>query len=198
MGYSHGTPWTRERVAAELRVEAARRGHMPTVVELQRTGRNDLACAVVRSGGFRQWATTLGLPLSGSETHRGQDEEERTAGFLRERGFRVERQTCRAPFDLLIDSIRVDVKSARPTPMPSAKHGLAHVFALSKVPPTCDLYLLVGLDAGGAVLWRYFIPAAEAHVRTITICATGKYARFKDNIGLLRQMIAQHGQAGGR
>lgn len=181
--------WSRASVEEEIRLAAATvGGRMPTAKELQRAGRNDLACAIVRFGGFRQWATDLGLALSGAETHVGQGEEERTAEYLRGEGFTVERQTCKAPFDLLVDGVRVDVKAARPTMLRTTR---AHVFALNKVPPTCDFYIMVGLDEDGAVLWRCFVPAMAAQKRTISVCGSGKYEVFKGALGELRRLTEE-------
>jgi hypothetical protein len=194
MGHAHGERWTAEKIAAQLTPLAKAMNRMPSMPELTRAGHGRLANAITRSGGSMAWAKTIGMPLKESETRRGQAIEAAIADELRSLGFSVERQSTRAPFDLLVDGVRVDVKSGKYGEYKHKNGTLVrgHVFALNKVPATCDLYLLVGVDGENRPLWRYYIPASEAQVRTITITPTGKrYAAFKDDIAHLTRLIEQ-------
>jgi len=167
--------WTDDLIASHLINAARGLQRMPSANELRALGQNALAMAVSRRGGFRYWAERLNLPLKGTETHRGQAVETHVAAYLVGLGFDVKSQTTRAPFDMLIDGcVRVDVKSARygdyirkdaRKRTPQRTKGFA--FGLNKVPPTCDLYVLCGVDEGNTVLWRYFVPATEARVRML-------------------------------
>ena len=104
--------------------------------------------------------------------------------FLEALGFHVERQTTKAPFDLLVGEVRVDVKRARYSEY-GATRGF--IFQLHKVPPTCDVYLLCCVDGAGVVLDRYYVPASEAAVQTITITKCGKYEKYRNTyVGVLR------------
>lgn len=124
--------------------------------------------------------------MKASETEQGQRVEAEAVAWLAAEGYAAERQTTKAPFDLLVGLHRIDVKSAHYSehvgPL-GAKTGW--VFHLHKVPPTCDFYLLVCLDDSEQHMRRYLIPAQEAQVQTITITARGKYERFRDALELL-------------
>jgi len=177
MAWSHGKSWSDELIEFELRWQAKTLGRMPTANELRRIGRMDLAMAVSRSGGFRSWAGRIGVELKGTETHRGNSVEDAMVGHLEKLGFRVDRQSTRAPFDLLVDGVKVDVKSGSQTG-PSG----AHTFGSMKIPATCDLYLACFVDGIGRIFSRYFIPASEARVVTLSIrpFGKGKYERFRE------------------
>lgn len=189
MGHSHGTHWTTLLIMQALEPFAEELGRMPSANELRGQGRNDLACAISRRGGFKSWADRLGVGLKGSETELGQRVEREVAAWLEGEGFDVRRQTTRAPFDLLVNGHRVDVKSAHYTEY--RKQGaefniFGWVFGLSKVPATCDVYLLVCLSDSDEHMRRYIIPAAAAQVQTITITERGKYEPFRDALDHLR------------
>lgn len=158
---------------------------MPTANELTAIGENSLACVIGRTGGYRLWAARLGLPLKNTETHRGNRIEDVVADFLKGAGFEVERQTTKAPFDLLVDGVRVDVKSGSATGACGA-----HTFGSMKVPATCDMYIACLVDGRNHVLSMYFIPAECARVRTLSITVKGKckYDRFKGAVDELRKM----------
>jgi hypothetical protein len=175
------------RISEELLLFAEKYGRMPSVSELHENGRNDLACAISRNGGFRSWAERLGLGLKGTETHRALAIEDEEQVRLERLGFRVYRQTTKAPFDLLVNGQRVDVKSGRPSIYGKDKNKyVGWVFNLIKVPPTCDFYLLVCQSRDGAVERRYVVPASEAQITTITITPSGKYERYRDADHLLK------------
>jgi len=162
---------------------------MPSTAELQDRGRNDLACVISRRGGFRSWASVLGVQLKGTETHRAMEVEDMVESKLVGAGFKVQRQTTRAPYDLLVNGHRVDVKSARPGVYGKGR-GHRHryvgwMFHLAKVPATCDHYFLVCQDKDGEVVRSYVVPADEARVTMLTITPDGKYERFRDALDLL-------------
>lgn len=175
--------WSTEDIHSELLAVARDLGRMPSTLDLSVRGRNDLSCQISKRGGFRAWAKLIGFEQQDSESKLGAAGEDNAIDLLRSLGFEVERQTARAPFDLLVNGVRVDVKTGRlfdsyGTSNPGVR---AFIFALNKVPATCDLYLLNCVTGDGSVLDRYFIPASEAKVRTISIMASGrgKYERFR-------------------
>jgi hypothetical protein len=113
MGHTHGRNWTQQAIIEELNPIVELFGRMPSVNELKSIGRNNLSCAIIRNGGFKSWADNLGLQQKGTETHRGLYVQNLMAEWLRERGLSVIEQAMREDFDLLVDGVRVDIKSAR-------------------------------------------------------------------------------------
>lgn len=187
MGYSHGTFWTNKLVYERLVPIISALGRMPSANELRADGKNDLACAISRRGGFKSWAQRMGAGQKGTETHRGQEVEESEQSRLESLGFTVLRQTCKAPFDLLVNGHRVDVKSAHAGLYGDARDQNTYwIFALAKVKPTCDFYLLVCLNSDDSVARRYVVPSSSAKIRTLTITPCGKYEGFRDRDDLLR------------
>lgn len=179
------TKWNAEGIELGLKAVIAKIGHMPSASDLRKQGRNDLACAIGRGGGFAFWQKMLKLPPKPSCTATGRNVELLAAEMLRKRGYRVTPQTTKAEFDLLINrKAKVDVKSGR-------YHGAAggYVFGLAKVPSTCHLYLLAPMDEEGDPLGWYFIPAHAAQVQTITLTQQGKYERYRDNPEPLNRIL---------
>lgn len=176
----------------ENRLRAAARPlvRMPSASELRGIGEGGLANKVARTGGFAVWARRLGLRLKGTETHRGQAWEAREARALRELGASVEWQSTKAPFDLLVNGLRVDVKSAQWTEYrPGDRVVRGYVFAGLRGGKGCDVFDLVCV-AGSTLLHRFVVPAEAARVRTLTITprtltGAGKYSAFRDRLDLL-------------
>ncbi len=169
-------------VETELRAIGARLGRMPSSRDLVALGKNDLSCAVPRFGGFRFWAIRLCLPVADSTASRGRAYEDHVAEFLQERGHRVERQTARHPFDLLVDgSTRIDVKGGRWHSYPASTGPISgYFFQLHRNDPLCDLFVLCCGEPGDVVA-HYVVPAEAALVQTITIAPGGtRYTRFRE------------------
>lgn len=171
----------------ELKLRAEPLGRMPSANELRASGANDLACAISRMGGFRAWATRLGLRQKDSDTHRGQKWERHEAEYFRSLGFEVEEQVTKAPFDLLVNGQRVDVKGSKLT-----KHGF-YQFGGIKRGQDCDFFDLLCIDGG--VKSRVVVPANKARVQKVcmmpsTLEGLGKYGAFVGAVHLLRQSTA--------
>jgi hypothetical protein len=185
--------WTDEKVAEALRPIVAELGGMPSAQELDDRGLCGLRASIsMVHGGVRSVAHKHGFSMRDSCTKRGLEIEDKVTESLRAMGFSAERQSMHAPFDILVNGrVRVDVKSARYTECRSGRSHVCrgHVFGIAKADPTCDLYILCGVDAANAILWRYFVPSSEARVRTLTITPTGQtYTRFREDIGQLRRL----------
>lgn len=166
-------------------------GRMPSATELKGMGKGGLSCVISRRGGYKLWAKRLKLKLKGTETHRAQVWEGREVKFFEGHGFEVERQTTKAPFDLLVNVVRVDVKSATWTRY-EKDEGLGsvqgYVFAGLKRGRDCDVFDLICV-AGRSVIARFLVPATEAKVVTLTITpltleGKGKYSRFRDDLSV--------------
>lgn len=184
------TSWNDDLIEAALLIEGERFGRMPSANELRDSGRNDLACAISKHGGYRVWSERLGLSQKGTETHRGQKWERHEAAFFRSLGFEVEEQTARAPFDLLVNGKRVDVKSSS---WRDYKGVSGYLFNGIKHGTDCDFFDLLG-TGGGHVLHRFVVPATKALCKTLTISPSSisgsgrrkKWYPFKDATHLLR------------
>lgn len=167
---------------------------MPTANELRAMGHNSLACAVGRYGGWRHWADRLRLERKGTETHWAQSWEAREADLYRSLGAEVERQTTKAPFDLLVNSRRVDVKAStfhdyRPK---DGRRVCGYAFAGLKRGRQADFFHLVCVADDERPLARFVVPAAEAAVHTVSIAPRsldggGAYGRY---LGALAPVLA--------
>lgn len=183
--------WPPAATEANLVPHVERLGRMPTASELHEAEGNDrLANAVAKCGGYRHWAKVFGVSLKDSTTSRGQDWEDHEEEFFREMGFDVQRQTTKAPFDLLINEHRIDVKSAkwsdyeRESGALKGQHVRGFVFANLRRGVDCDFFDLLCLKAG-EFAHRFLIPADVASVTTLTITERqlggyGKYSQFED------------------
>ncbi len=168
MGYAHGKRWTDEIMEAEVRAVSAEKfgGRMPSAPELNDIGLHSLANRISRTkGGYRGVAKKLALTLKDSETAFGNVWEDFVEGYLKAHGREVQRQTTRAPFDLLVDGhVRVNVKSARWHEYGPCK---GFFFGLSDTWNRCDVFALVKVqDNVQELLW---VPSREAQQQTITL-----------------------------
>jgi len=178
--------WTDTRIEEELREHIRRFGHMPSFIDLVRScGNTRLANKVAKTKGFRGWAAVLGVVSKSSGPTTGVKWEDHEQAFFEAKGWKVERQAYKAPFDLLLvgpkRQIRVDVKSAH-----WAEHETmrGYVFSGLKRGRTCDAFSLVCVSPEETFEARFMVPAANARVLTITITekslsADGRYARFR-------------------
>lgn len=170
--------WGLHRVVLDL-------GRMPSSNELRRMGLPNLAGAVSRRGGYRKWSLRLGVEQKGTETHFAQKWERHEVGFFESLGFDVERQTTRAPFDMLVNGHRVDVKAAHFGIYPNSSSGgscSGFIFAGLKRGESADFFDLLCIE-GDAVLHRFIVPASEARIVTLTVtprtlAGRGKYSGF--------------------
>ncbi len=152
-------------------------GRMPTAAELRARGRGGLAAAVGRLDGYRAWAEKIGAKQKAGAVHWGVSWEIYEAAWFRAQGRIVVEQATLAPFDLLVDGKRVDVKAARRTQM-------GYVFVGIKEGRDADFFDLVCVNETDRVKHRFMVPAESARVHTITItdrtiAGAGRYARFE-------------------
>jgi len=185
MGWSHGSRWTPELIYDALAEYVARLGRMPSTGEMRATGQNQLAQAIKRNGGVRVWAAKFGVEQKGSETHRGQRWERHEAAFFSSAGFTVASQTVKAPFDLLVNDRRIDVKCSILNRTGWFQFGNVRQCV------DCDFLDLICVSSDGSLLGRFIVPAVHANVATIsmmpaTLAGKGKYAPFRDRIEQLR------------
>jgi hypothetical protein len=193
LGYVPTIQWTAELIKSELAVIGASLGRMPSKNELSAMKKESLASSITRHGGYRAWALRMSLSLKNTETARGQIIEDAICLFLAEQKFVVERMTTRAPYDFFVNGhLRIDVKSAQYGEYGHDHYSKGFVFALNKKIPTCDLYILCGVNKGNEILWRYFIPASQARITILTITPHGKYTRYRNNIHVLTTMATSH------
>lgn len=180
------TKWLTEETIDDAVLALVVDGVMPTAPRLVREGHQSLANAVSRYGGFRSRARRLGLRLAGSETHRAHDWEEREHATALRLGLTSERQTSRAPFDILIQGVRVDVKSGAYSEYKNTHSGgdcKGYVFAGLKMGRDAEAFDLLCVD-GDSLRARFLVPAESARVSTITITPLtlrggGLYSRFR-------------------
>lgn len=159
-------------------------GVFPTVSLLKARGQNDLACAIVRGGGFMEWANRLGMEREASCSDMGWDGEMKVMQILAERWPNVTRPTAvKCPFDLLVNGVlRIDVKTAK-----IAMYGscTGWFYRIGKM-PQADIVALYQSDNGHV----YWIPWHQVPASTVTISAGGGiYRKYRDNIELVESML---------
>lgn len=133
-------------------------------------GRADLAAQICKHPiKYRGWANRLGLETKKSETLFGHEWEAYIHGLLVATGYASERQSTKAPFDILVDGrVRLNVKAARWHAYGPCR---GFFFGIGKTWQRCDAFALVKVSDGPPeVLW---VPSSEAQQQTITL--TGKH-----------------------
>jgi hypothetical protein len=179
------TKWTEAMIVERIMENYARTGKFPTNTYLHDTGQDDLSNQIAKKGGFSAWAARLGLKREGSDSDTGWSGEIEVLELLKQHWSNVTRSIAvKAPFDLLInDVLRVDVKSAR-----FAKYGPCSgwFYRIGKI-PQADVIALYQLDTKEV----YWIPWNRVPTSNITISkAGGMYALFRNNIDIVRRMLA--------
>jgi hypothetical protein len=177
-------------VAREIMARADVLGRMPTHSEVP----NTLSSVIARRGGYAGWADRLGLQSKASETLLGRGIEGVVSTELRSRGHTVERQTVKAPFDLLVNGVtRIDVKAANYGEWAHRNGTMVrgYVFAGLKRGKDSDVFILACLRDEKP--FAYFVvpaPAATVHTVTITPGAFAdpprtKWAPYRDRFDLI-------------
>jgi hypothetical protein len=177
--------WTDEIISAELHAIAATLGHLPSAGELRDRGRNDLCCAITRSGGLIKWSERLNIPRLASDSDFGWQGEAESMSLLSAHGFNVSKpEGVKAPFDILVnDILRVDVKTAN---FATYGHSSGWFYRLGKI-PQADLMFLYQADTGNfcAVPW-HICPSSNVTISR----GGGKYDWFINNWQLIESMVA--------
>lgn len=177
------TIWTDEAVKARILKASGNSGMMPTNTHLRNTNQNDLACQIVRRGGYISWADKLGLKRAHSDSDTGWDGELAVMALLEQRGFKVERSTAvKWPHDLLVnDCLRVDVKSAS-----YSEYGACRgwFYRIGKS-PQADVIALHQIGTNEV----YWLPWYLCPQTNVTISRSGgKYAKFKEAFHIVTDM----------
>lgn len=169
--------WGRERVLKELKVLVAKLKRMPTLKEAEELV-SDKFRWQLSFYGTRELAAEVGATLKGAHTHFGNDWEDWAAEKLRKRGHKVTRPGRAAPYDILVDGVRVDVKASR-----RLTHGQTgdrmHTFTLGDKCKTeegggADLYMCIALKEDEKTVDKIlYVPASAAKVSHITFLARG-------------------------
>lgn len=178
--HTHGKFWTEELVHSEILscMKILDIERMPTSGELLLLNRNDLHQKISKTKKYSGWAAQLGLKRKESCTKEGQDREENIYNLLIEKGHEVERMSTGFPYDLLVDgSVKIDVKSANPL---LSNGSVVHTFGISKIKPTCDVYICLALDEDGNIGRCMVIPSHFLKIVTLCIGKNSKYNRFID------------------
>lgn len=173
--------WTDNDVSFAVRAIASSLGHFPSNTELCEMGRNDLACQISRRGGFFYWSDRIGIKRRHSDSDFGWAGEHAVAEILRRRGHEVIEDTAiRCPFDLLVDGVKVEVKTARFAQYGSCKGWFYRIGRKL----ACDVLVLLQADTQTC----YVMPRWAAPETNITISRDGGiYAKYRDNFGLITQ-----------
>jgi hypothetical protein len=179
--------WNIQKIDAAIKSYSEFDGRMPTRRELEIRGRGDLAQAIRRHGGYGVVAERIGRPPYGAATYRerkGAAGESIFAELMAEHDIRVEQAPFRqCPYDAMVDGVlRIEIKSATYQEYGPCKGWF---YALGR---RCgaDCVALVQLDTRDLYVLPYWVCPST----NITIARDGgKYAQYRNNISLIRQMI---------
>lgn len=143
---------------------------MPSCQEIRDNGQNDLSCAITRGHRFVAWADALGVAMKDSDTKRGWAAEDRVTDELRTVGLNPIRQRTKAPFDIQVGPVRVNVKSA--SFRTYGKVG-AWFMGMAKSALHCDMFALVRYDRPDLpTLW---IRSKDANQGTLSLTMNHRF-----------------------
>lgn len=189
MGYTHGKRWT-DRAVKESVLECARTftpPRMPTSSELKiHCGASGILSAIQRMGGLRHLSEKYGLVLKECETKMGWIYEDTAENVLIEKGFGVEKMSCKEHFDFLInDVVKVDIKSGKRWFIDNYQ---ANTFGINKRFATCDIYMIFALDEDGEIERTLIIPSYLVRCKT-TMCIgeNSKYDEWIDRYDIIEK-----------
>jgi hypothetical protein len=168
--------WTDELIKTELlkSINVLGLDRMPTAEELKGINRNDLHCKISRTKKYSGWAEELNLSLKSCTTRAGQKYEGVLLEVLKNQGYKVEAMTTKHPYDLLVNSaIKIDVKVAKPYLLRGKDR--VHTFNLSKIKPTCDIYILIALDENENIERLFVIPSHFVQQPMVNMGKESKY-----------------------
>ncbi len=173
---------TKEDIFKELKliINELKLNRMPSRSEIiECCGDNSLHNAIVRSGGYYKWAEVLNLKIKKSETLMGLNYEQVCAKYLTSKNYKVETTSIKAPYDLLVNNnIRIDVKSGCAYDLSGNR---VHTFGINKKDPTCDIYVLYGLNEDGIDIEKTFIiPSKNLKITTLSVGRQSKYNKYID------------------
>lgn len=176
--------WSDEIIVAELRQLIGTTDFMPTFGYIRSSGRNDLACAITKRGGWKKFSQLMNVPMTPSDTLKGWAGEDVTEEWLYKQGYEVSRQPTRAHFDILLNGIlRVDVKAAS-----YAKYGNSSgwFYRMGKI-ITADVVICARMDKGDFYVFPWFrVPSTN-----LTITPTGKaHSHYLNNTRVIEAMLA--------
>lgn len=162
--------WSRELIVAKLTVLIGKYGRMPSHREMLESGERQLPGAIINSGRFVAWAEAMGAPMKDSDTKRGWAAEERVTTELQAVGLNPVRQRTRAPFDIQVGTVRVNVKSA--SFRSYGKVG-AWFMGMGKSALHCDVFALVRYDRPDLpTLW---IHSKDANQGTLSLTMNHRF-----------------------
>lgn len=178
--------WTDESTMQKLREVTRALDYMPSANELRKMGHNDLAVQITRRFGMRGAELALGKPRKESCTIRGHRWERYIANRLRSAGYKAERQSTKAQFDILVgEDFRLNVKSARHRSyqMPRGGNCRGYFFGIAETHQHCDGFALV-CDAGSGAANVLWVPASELRQQTLTLTPSHRVNAFADDCAM--------------
>lgn len=191
MGYAHGKRWTDEMVENEILncVNILGLDRMPTKSEIESFyGNHKLTNRISRTQGYYWWAKRLNLKIKKSETTTGKRYEKYVMDVLQEKGYKVEKMTQNAHFDLLLnDCIKVDVKVGKRWYKEACQ---VNTFGINKKYATCDIYIILVLDDKENVEKTLIVPAYKIRCKTsMSIGKNSKYNAWIDRYDVIDKYL---------
>jgi hypothetical protein len=190
MGVRKVKLWSDDKIKEELKsvIDRGKMDRMPSAKEIIRiSGDNRLTNAIAKHGGFRHWASKIGLPMKETDTLFGWMFEDVAKELLEKEDFSVEKTPCKFPYDLLIDgSVKINVKASRKY---IGNAGNFYAFNLERKFPACDIYFLCCVNSGNVVDRFYIIPSSIVpHNCQISIGEfSSKYDKYIGRIDVIKK-----------
>lgn len=187
MGYTHGFKWTDETIENKIHevMKVLDIDRMPSTSETELiTSDSSLSNKIARTGGFKKWANKLGFDLKKSETQLGHKFEDKAKILIENHGYVAEQMSNNCPFDILVNDIRVDVKSARAY---ISKGCRVHTVGINKKYATCDLYLIFALDENENIERTFIIPGCDLRVTSMNFGKNSIYNIYLNRWDLFKK-----------
>jgi len=190
MGIKKVKVWFDDVIKKELECVICELGidRMPTTNEINKVlGHCNLSNAISRNGGFKHWASELGLPMKETDTLFGWMFEDVAKDVLEKNGLFVENTPCKFPYDLLVNkSVKVNVKASRKY---IGNAGNFYSFNLERKFPACDIYFLCCINSRNEAERFYIVPSSVVpHNCQISIGEfSSKYDKYIGRIDIVKK-----------
>lgn len=181
------TGWTDESIKKGIRdvMNGYCLERMPSRSEIELFyGDSKLSNAIMKRGGFYEWAKRLNISTKDCETKLGIEAEGKVKTRLETMGFEsVELTPVRHPYDILVNHrVKIDVKISHKY---EYGHGTFYSFGLAKPMQTCDVFIAIALDDNKT----YVIPSSILNnKKQLSIGMTSKYDKYINRWDIVQKL----------
>ena len=149
-------------------------------------GDGSLSNRIMKSGGFKGWASKLGLGFKKCGTYFGNKYEE-LARFRLGHWFKdVKKTSVRFPYDIIVnDKVKIDVKASR---LFRGKEGEYYTFNLGSKYPKCDFYIAYCIGNNDVIQKVLVIPSfIMAGKSQLSVGINSIYDKYRERWDLIEK-----------